>query len=99
MRYVMSIIVATALTTWGCSTSTSTSTPTTEPVNAHCPIMGGEVQADGGTAVWNEQTIGFCCPECIPAWNRLTDEEKAAKLEQADGGETAHEQANGHEPA
>ena len=49
--------------------------------NTRCPIMGGRVKpGKGGSAVYNGKKVGFCCPGCIPAWNRLTDKEKAAKL-------------------
>lgn len=51
----------------------------TVPVNAKCPIMGGK--AKGAVAVaWNNKTVGFCCPPCIPKWNALSEEQKTAKL-------------------
>jgi len=49
--------------------------------NTRCPIMGGPVKpGKGGSAVYDGKKVGFCCPGCITAWNRLTDSEKAAKL-------------------
>lgn len=52
--------------------------------NTRCPIMGGPVKpGDGGSAVYDGKKVGFCCPGCITAWNRLTDSEKAAKLAKA----------------
>ena len=72
-----------ALVLTGCTSSTPTE-PVAAPVNANCPIMGGKVTEDGGRVDWNGQTVGFCCPECIPEWNELTDEEKATKLAGAD---------------
>ena len=80
----------------GCNQSTSTGTSdnaapqsgqavasnagSLKSVNAECPVMGGEVTSDGGTAEWNGKLIGFCCPECVPKWEKLSDEEKAKKL-------------------
>ena len=49
-------------------------------VNAKCPIMGGQVTEDGGRISWKDQTIGFCCPECIQEWEALPDDEKSTKL-------------------
>ncbi len=49
-------------------------------VNAHCPIMGGEVTDDGGRTDWKGKTIGFCCPGCIDEWNELSEDDKEAKL-------------------
>ena len=51
--------------------------------NTRCPIMGGPVKPGGGSAVHGDKKVGFCCPGCITAWNRLTDSEKAAKLAKA----------------
>ncbi|MBI1315160.1 hypothetical protein GC176_28035 [bacterium] len=59
------------------------------PVNKNCPIMGHEISADGGTTTWNGKTIGFCCEGCAPKFDALSDDEKAAKLAAADGGEHA----------
>ena len=61
--------------------------------NTVCPLMGGDVTSDGGTAEWNGKLIGFCCPECVPEWEKLPEEEKAKKLAvaQSDAGNpTAH---------
>ncbi|QDT66644.1 HMG-box domain-containing protein [Calycomorphotria hydatis] len=62
----------------------------TEPVNKHCPIMGGEVTANGGRVEWKGKTVGFCCPGCIPKWNALSDEEKEKKLAEADKSGSEH---------
>ena len=78
----------------GCDSSTP-DTALGDPVNDHCPIMGGEVTADGGQAVWNGQVIGFCCPECQPAWEKLSDEEKSAKLAKA--GDHSPEDGHSHD--
>ena len=51
----------------------------TSLANEVCPIMGGAAKPSV-TATWQGKTIGFCCEECIPEWNSLTDEQKEAKL-------------------
>ena len=54
--------------------------------------MGGKVTDDGGRVDWNGQTVGFCCPECIPEWNELSDDDKREKLAEAEeaGQEDSH---------
>ncbi|MGD9715185.1 MAG: hypothetical protein AB7V46_24485 [Thermomicrobiales bacterium] len=64
--------------TSGDDSPTSQSSATAD--NANCPIMGGEVTAEGGTVSWNGQTIGFCCEGCSEKWAALSDEEKAEAL-------------------
>ena len=59
------------------------------PVNALCPIMGHEIAAAGGTTTWNGQTIGFCCDGCLPKWNKLSEDGKAAKI--AEPSKTDHD--------
>lgn len=72
----------------GCSQTTDTPSVSAETVltsvNTHCPVMGGKVKPDGGSTTWNDQAVGFCCPECIEKWNELSDEEKQTKLTDAD---------------
>lgn len=52
-----------------------------EPINAVCPVMGGEVSKDTPHKTeYNGKTIGFCCPGCIETFN--SDPEKyMAKIE------------------
>lgn len=51
--------------------------------NANCPIMNKPIDTSADTAPWtDDKKVGFCCPGCIPKWNALSDEEKAAKLAQ-----------------
>ena len=60
-------------------------------VNTHCPMMGEEIDPEV-TAQWQGKTVAFCCAECIPDWNALSDEEKQMKLHAADGEDhTGHE--------
>jgi len=53
-------------------------------VNATCPIMGTTLDPENVpaelTRVRKGRTVGFCCPECLAAWDKLTDAEKGAKL-------------------
>lgn len=65
--------------------------------NAVCPMEGGKA-SDAVTVEWNGKTIGFCCPECIPAWNELSDEEKEAQLAAAlPDAESGHDHSNHQE--
>ena len=66
-------------------------------VNMNCPIMGKPVKDDGGRTDWNGQTIGFCCPGCIDAWNELSEEDKTSHLAKAD--EAAEESHAAHDHA
>jgi hypothetical protein len=55
-------------------------------VNGKCPISGKEfdkmdVPADH-TRMYKGMKIGFCCSNCPIAWDKLTDEEKDAKLKE-----------------
>lgn len=55
-----------------------------EFVNTKCPMMGGTINpekvTDALTRQFNGQTIAFCCNACPGMWDRLTDEQKQAKL-------------------
>lgn len=60
-----------------------TATPPAGYVNANCPIMGKPVDVEkGGSVAWGDSKVGFCCPGCETAWNKLSDDEKKAKLAQ-----------------
>jgi hypothetical protein len=54
-------------------------------VNDKCPIMGGAINPAkvpaAQTRQFKGQTIGFCCTNCLPAWDKLSDEQKQAKLD------------------
>ena len=52
-----------------------------KPINANCPIGGKPIKADGGTTTFKGHTIGFCCPDCPPEFNKLDDAGKIAALE------------------
>jgi len=57
---------------------------TTACVNGICPIMGSPVDKAkvpvSLTRDFKGQKIGFCCAGCPDSWDKLTDEEKTAKL-------------------
>lgn len=72
----------------------SNTSASSQPVNEICPIMGGEVASDGGSVEWNGKLVGFCCPECQPQWDRLSDQLKAEKLSAAEAN-AAHDAAHG----
>lgn len=70
--------------------------PTVVLANTVCPIMGGDVNEEL-TTNWNGKTIGFCCKECLPEWDKLSDDEKSDKLASA-GNESDgdHDHGDGH---
>jgi hypothetical protein len=67
-------------------------------VNVRCPITGNKIDPDDVpanlTRVWNGQKIGFCCGGCPPAWDKLDDAHKQAKLDAAKA-KTPDEDDNG----
>ncbi|MFP4354155.1 MAG: hypothetical protein ACLFUJ_03445 [Phycisphaerae bacterium] len=52
--------------------------------NAKCPTMGSPIHAknvkDSLTRQFKGQTVAFCCGGCPAAWDKLSAEDKAAKL-------------------
>ena len=59
--------------------------PEAKVVNARCPIMGNAIDPDkvpaSLTREFKGQRVGFCCPDCPAAWDKLSDAEKQAKLQ------------------
>jgi hypothetical protein len=55
--------------------------------NTLCPIMGSPINPDkvGKNLIrdYKGQQIAFCCAGCPSAWDKLSDDEKTAKLAQA----------------
>ena len=53
-------------------------------VNALCPIMGSKMDPanvpPGLTRMFRGQKVGFCCAMCLPIWDKLSDDDKKAKL-------------------
>ena len=52
--------------------------------NVRCPIMGTAMTLasvpENLTRQYKGQKVAFCCAACPPAWDKLSDEQKAAKL-------------------
>ena len=47
--------------------------------NTVCPITGQPASPDV-TTEWDGKTVGFCCSDCLPEWETLSDEQKTDKL-------------------
>lgn len=58
--------------------------------------MGGPID-EAVTVQWDGKTVAFCCADCIPAWNKLSDEEKAAKLAESDQAESGDHSMTDHD--
>lgn len=56
-------------------------------VNVRCPISGKTIdmmnRPKDCTRMYKGMKVGFCCPNCPPEWDKLTDAEKEAKLKEA----------------
>ena len=79
------MLAALVLTVAGCVSphnTTTSGTPAVATMNKDCPIMGGPVDPKL-TRVYQGQVIGFCCPGCPAAWDKLTDSEKQLALANA----------------
>jgi hypothetical protein len=54
-------------------------------VNNACPITDAKIDMmntpENLITMYKGQKVGFCCPNCPPAWEKLTDKEKNEKLE------------------
>ncbi len=59
-----------------------------EFVNVRCPMMGTELDLANVdpdlVRTYNGQLVAFCCPMCLPQWDALSDEERDAKLAEAE---------------
>lgn len=62
------------------SAASGSSAAAVATLNAKCPMMGNDVEADGGTVSYKGHTIGFCCDGCAPKFEKLSDSEKVAAL-------------------
>ena len=62
----------------------TTTQPAIKVVNVKCPITGNPLDpaklTKDLTREFKGQLVGFCCPNCPPIWDKLTDVEKEAKL-------------------
>jgi hypothetical protein len=54
-------------------------------VNEKCPMTGNKLDREKAPADlrrdFKGKPVGFCGKECLPAWDKLTDEQKQAKLD------------------
>ncbi len=54
-----------------------------EIANTWCPVGKHEVNADGGTFVFNGKKVQLCCPDCIPGWIKMSNAERQSALDAA----------------
>lgn len=52
-------------------------------VNTKCPMMLSHPAKESVVVDFKGQKVGMCCKRCLPAWNKLNDEQKAEKLKAA----------------
>ena len=52
-------------------------------VNTKCPMMLSHAAGTKVVVDFKGQQVGMCCKGCLPAWNKLNDEQKAEKLKAA----------------
>jgi len=54
--------------------------------NDRCPIMGTSIKPEKVPETlireYKGEKIAFCCAECPPAWDKLSDDDKTAKLKE-----------------
>lgn len=62
-------------------------------INTFCPIEGGPVD-ESVSVDWNGKQVGFCCSDCIPTWNALSEEEKEVKLTESADADAPNEHAD-----
>lgn len=98
---IAALVVMTALVGCNSDDNGESAAPNVEVnlVNTHCPIMGQEVTDDGGRTDYNGETVGFCCPGCIDAFNELDAEAKEQALATKGKGITADDDAHGEHAA
>jgi YHS domain-containing protein len=52
--------------------------PATQPINKFCAVeQENKIDPKGGTYVYKDKVIGFCCPDCIDEFKK--DPEKYMK--------------------
>lgn len=81
MRKSIQVVTATTLllaVVAGCTKPSSNAADVTL-ANTQCPITG-QPASSYATTEWDGRTIGFCCSDCLPEWESLSDEQKADKL-------------------
>lgn len=64
----------------------SSDEPRVKVVNAYCPIAGSHSIGEARTTVasltrdFNGKKIGFCCEDCPPVWDHMSEADKTAAL-------------------
>ncbi len=96
-RFIMAVVgvaaaslVVVAFSSIGCEKKTPPVAPApaapSQYVNAICPMMGTTIDptkvTESLTRVYEGKKVAFCCGECTGPWDKLTDDEKAAKLKE-----------------
>ena len=69
----------------GCKKEETTpAAPAAKFVNSSCPLLGSKIDPanvpDTLTRDFKGQKVAFCCADCLPKWDELSDTDKAAKL-------------------
>lgn len=83
-RIGLFVLAITAAAGCGCQ-SGSKQQSAGAPVNRACPMMlEHDVPArNPATVSFKGKTVGFCCPDCIGEWERLSDAKKDRLLKDA----------------
>lgn len=84
-------VVAAALLLAGCATTKESESQcravkpgVIKSVNSLCVMVNDDpVDPECKTATFKGQQVGFCCAACIPKWEALSDDQKAAALAKA----------------
>lgn len=75
---------AIGLTALGCKEKAVVEETKVSFANVRCPLMGSKIDAANVPAGlirdFKGQKVAFCCADCLGGWDKLSDEEKAAKL-------------------
>jgi hypothetical protein len=48
-----------------------------------CPMMLEKASPSGGSSTFGRYRVNFCCPNCKPAFDKLSAKEKEAKIKAA----------------
>lgn len=54
-----------------------------KPVNQYCVFMTDHEASPKHVRQHKGQTVGFCCANCLPEWDKLTDAQKDETLKSA----------------
>ena len=78
-----SVVLSAVLMVSGCKTTEPT--PTTAPaspgmINDTCPFSGEALDANSPTVAYMGKSVGLCCNGCRPRWEKMSDDDKKAKV-------------------